>query len=157
MSKLQFSPQKSLRLENVLKYKVLLDEEDMDLRVMIEQMQSYINAKGATQVGPLIQYTRTYLNEEDELDMEIVMMLQCNHYIHNVEAPYKMESLLRVKDCMYCRYMGPEESMTFAYDKINLEAFEQDIKLKGDSYTIYVDEQDDNMVIDVFMERAEDE
>ena len=157
MSKLQLSLQKSLRLENVLKYKVLLDEEDVNLDVIIEQMQSYINVKGSDQIGPLIQYTRTFFNEENELDMEIVMMLQCSHYIHNVEPPYHMDSLLRVKNCMYCRYIGPEESAKFVYDKINLEAFEQDIKLKGDSYTIYVDEQDDHMVIDVFMERTEDE
>lgn len=157
MSKLQFSPQKSLRLENVLKYKVLLDEEDMNLEIMIEQMQSYINVKGAAQIGPLIQYTRTFVNEENELDMEIIMLLQCNHFIHNVEPPYQMESVLRVKNCMYCRYTGPGEKMKFAFDKINLEAFEEDIELKGDSYTIYVDEQDGDMTVDVFMERVEHE
>jgi hypothetical protein len=34
---------------------------------------------------------------------------------------------------MYCRYIGPEEKLKFAYDKILLTAFEEDIPLKGDS------------------------
>lgn len=40
--------------------------------------------------------------------------------------------------------------------KINLEAFEKDISLKGDSYTIFVDrnEEDETITADVFMERA---
>ena len=109
------------------------------------------------QIGPLIQYTRTQLNEKGELDMEIIMMLQCNNYIHSVEQPYFMESVIRVQNALYCRYHGPEQSLKFAYDKIQLEAFENDIPLKGDSYTIFVDrnEEDETITADVFMERAD--
>ncbi len=43
------------------------------------------------------------------------------------------------------------------YDKIQLEAFENDIPLKGDSYTIFVDRDEENETItaDVFMERTD--
>lgn len=159
MKKLQFNENKTLKLTNVLKYKILIDEEDFDFNVAIEQMQSYIKTKGAMQIGPLIQYTRTFLNENGELDMEIIMMLQCNNYIHSVEQPYSMESLVRVSDALYCRYNGPEQSMKFAYDKINLEAFENDIKLQDCSYTIFVDnnQEEDSMIADVFIPRAEKE
>lgn len=85
MAKIQFNENKTLKLTNVLKHKILLDEEDFDFNVAFEQMQYYIKTKGAMQIGPLIQYTRTFLNENNELDMEIIMMLQCNNYIHNVE------------------------------------------------------------------------
>ena len=156
MSKLQFSESKTLKLTNVLKYKILLNEEDFDFKVAIEQMKSYIKTKGAMQIGPLIQYTRTYLNENNELDMEIIMMMQCNNFIHSVEQPYSMESLIRVPDAMYCRYRGPEMSLKFAYDKINLEAFEQDIKLADNSYTIFVDnnEEEGIMTADVFIPKV---
>lgn len=55
MNKLQFHNNKVLKLTNVLKYKILIDEESFDLNVAIEQMQSYIKIKGAMQVGLLIQ------------------------------------------------------------------------------------------------------
>ena len=159
MNKLQFNESKTLKLTNVLKYKILVNEEDFDFNVAIEQMQTYIKTKGAMQVGPLIQYTRTFLNENNELDMEVIMMLQCNNYIHTVEAPYSMESVIRVPDAMYCRYTGPEMTLKFAYDKINLEAFEQDIKLANYSYMIFVDNnvEEEIMIADVFVPKAEKE
>ena len=157
MGKLQFSESKTLKLTNVLKYKILLEEEDFDFNVAIQQMQSYIKTKGAVQVGPLIQYTRTFVNENNELDMEIIMMLQCNNYIHSVEQPYGMDSLIRIPNALYCRYMGPENSLKFAYDKINLEAFENDVKLADYNYTIFVDnnEEEDIMIADVFVPKEE--
>lgn len=156
MSKLQFHENKVLKLTNILKYKILL-EEGFDFNVAIEQMQSYIRTKGAMQIGPLIQYTRAFLNDNNEMDMEIVMMLQCNNYIHSVESPYSMESVIRVPNALYCRYTGPETSLKFAYDKINVEAFEQDIKLADCNYTIFLDnnQEEDITIADVFVPRAE--
>lgn len=157
MDKLQYHSNKTLKLTNVLKYKMLIHEEDFDFNVAIEQMQSYIKTKGAMQIGPLIQYTRTFLNENDEMDMEIIMMLQCNNFIHSVEAPYSMESIIRVPNALYCRYIGPESKLNFAYDKIGVEAFEEDIKLDDCNYTIFVDsrEEEDIIVADVFIPRSE--
>jgi hypothetical protein len=59
---------------------------------------------------------------------------------------------------MYVRYTGPEEKLKFAYDKIALTAFEDDIPLKGDSYTMFVDrnEEEDTIVAEVFMPKAEE-
>lgn len=157
MNKLQFSNSKTLKLTNVLKYKILISDENFDLNASIEQMQSYIKTKGAIQIGPLIQYTQTFINDSGELDMDIIMMLQCNNYIHNVEQPYSMESVIRVPNALYCRYTGPESSLKFAYDKIQLEAFEQDIKLDDCNYTIFVDnnEEDDVMIADVFIPKSD--
>ncbi len=58
-----------------------------------------------------------------------------------------MEAVIRVTDCMYCRYHGPEEKMKFAYDKIGVEAFENDIELNGENYTIMVDQNEEDETI----------
>lgn len=158
MGKLQFNMDKTLKLQNVLTGKIDLENQDMDFAIIVEKMQSYIKVKGATQIGPLIQRTRTFINDDEELDMEIILMLQCNNFIHSVEKPYTMESLVRVTDCMYCRYMGPEEQLKIAYDKINVEAFENDIDLAGESYTVFVDsnEEEGTIVADVFMPKKKE-
>lgn len=157
MKKITTSPSKTLKLTNVLMMWCQLQDEDFDFNIAIEQMQSFIRSKGAMQIGPLIQYTSSYLNEAGEVDIDIRLLLQCNNYIHSVEQPYTMESVLRIPNCMYCRYIGPEDKLKFAYDKIQLEAFENDIPLKGDSYTIFVnrDEENETITADVFMERAD--
>lgn len=157
MNKIFINQSKIMKLSNILKFKCLLQDENFDFNIAISQIQSYIKVKGATQIGPLIQYTRPFLNEAQEYQIEMILMLQCNNFIHSVEEPYFMESVLRVTDCMYCRYTGPEEKLKFAYDKLNLEAFENDIPLKGESYTIFVNhnEEENTMIADVFMPRAD--
>ena len=76
MNKIQFNQSKILKLTNVLKNTLLLNDENFNLNVVIEQMQSYIKTKGAKQIGPLIQYTRVFTNENNEVEMEIVLMSQ---------------------------------------------------------------------------------
>lgn len=155
MGKICLSRSRILKLTNVLIYRINTTDEQLQLEV--EKMQSYIRVKGTKQVGPLVQYMNTYIDEDGEINIEITLLLQCNSYIHNTDHPYYMESVLKINNCMYCRYIGPEEQICFAYDKIKLEAFEEDIPLKGDSYTIFVDRDEENETItaDVFMERAD--
>ena len=155
MNKIVTNKSKILKLVNVLTYKCLLQDEDFDFQIAVEQMESYIRTKGAMQIGPLIQYTDVKVDEAGEMDMEVVLMLQSNNYIHSVEPPYSMESVIRIPDCMYCRYTGPEEKLKFAYDKINLEAFEEDIELQPCNYTVFVDsnEEKETIIADVFVPR----
>ncbi len=156
MEKLKFSNSKTLKLTNVLRYKVLFQDENLELQTVIEQMQSYIRTKGARQIGPLIQYTKVFL-EGAECRFEMDMMLQCDKFLHNVEQPYIMDSVIRVPDALYCRYTGSENTLKFAYDKINVEAFENDIKLGDCNYTIFVDKnvEEDVLIADVFVPKAE--
>lgn len=156
MSKLQYNPNKILKISNVL-ILLLEDSEISELSTVVQQIENYIKSKGSQPIGPLIQYTSTKVNEQGELDLVIKLMRQSSNFINNVEPPYQMKSVLRIKDCMYVRYTGPESKLKFAYDKINLIAFEEDIELKGDSYTVFVNQVDDNIIADVFMEKVKDQ
>lgn len=154
MNKIILNKNKVLKLSNVLGMAIQVDKSN-NFNINIEQMQNYLKRSGAVSIGPLIQYVSTFVNENGELDIEIKLLLQSNYYIKNVQPPYQMERVICVKNCMYVRYQGEENKLKFAYDKINLTAFEEDIPLKGDSYTIFVDQQDDQIIADVFMERAD--
>jgi hypothetical protein len=154
--KIQTNYNKTLKLTNVLIKKVdLKGNKGIDKEVL--QMENYLKNKGAQPIGPLIQYTDVEAGNTNEVKIVVKLMRQSNTFMHNIEAPYKMESVIRVKNCMYARYNGEESKLKFAYDKINLIAFEEDIPLKGDSYTIFVNSNDDNLIADVFMERADNE
>ena len=155
MSKIHFNEKKTIKLQNALIYRLDLKEEKVD--IILERMQLYIKMKGAMQIGPLIQYTSPYINKNGEMDIDIYIILQCNTYMHNIEQPYRMETMLRISNCMYCRYIGPEDKLKFAYDKILLEAFENDIELEDCNYTIFVDrnEEEETIVADVFIPRKD--
>ncbi|NLD51156.1 MAG: hypothetical protein GX660_28815 [Clostridiaceae bacterium] len=154
--KIQINNNKTLKLTNVLINEVDLQESD-GLEKEIFKMENYIKNKGAMPIGPLIQYTKIEHDGINEPKVVIKLLRQSNTYLHSVDNPYNMESVIRVTNCMYARFIGEEDKLKFAYDKINLTAFEEDIPLKGDSYTIFVDNADGRVTADVFMERADDE
>ena len=83
---------------------------------------------------------------------ELYMMQQATQMIPNMEPGYHMDAVLRVKNCLYSHYTGPMSHSQLATAKLQIMAFENDIKLTGDCYTIYVNQDDDDGVIDVFME-----
>ena len=156
MDKFTFNYDKTLKLTNALITEISEDDFE-NLNLVVEKMDNYIKSKGYAPIGPLIQYSGIKTNEYGDIDIVIKLIRQSSNYINHSDAQYKCESILRIKNCMYVRYTGPESSLKFAYDKINLTAFEEDIKLKGDSYTVLVNQIDDDIIADVFMERAEDE
>jgi len=156
MGKFDLNYEKTLKLTNAVIVQIG-EQEFENLNLVVEKMENYIKAKGYMPIGPLIQYSSPKINESGELDIIVKLIRQSSQFINHTEEPYKCQSVLRVKNCMYVRYTGPESMLKFAYDKIHLTAFEEDIKLKGDSYTIFVNQIDDNIVADIFMEREQDE
>ena len=150
MKKFITSENRTLKLVNVLSYQMNLEEmESMEqFAVAIEKMQNYIKVKGTKQIGPLVQYQKLSKFEENKLVVDIIFLLQCESFIHNVESPYEMKSMIKIPNCMYCRYSGLENNLNYAYDKIKLEAFENDITLAEESYTVYVNsDEEENATI----------
>lgn len=154
MKKIQIYENKTLKLQNVLINEVDIEQQELfQLDTEIEKMNTYIKTHGIKQIGPLIQHTSIYRSKANEMTFKISFMLQCDNYLHKVSKPYKMESTIRVKNCLYAKYIGPEDKIKYAYDKMGVYAFENDIELDGSNYTIYVssNKEDETMLTDIFM------
>ena len=154
---------KSLRLENVLinnivdtlAYSGKNDREanPISLEIEVEKMINEIKIKGANKIGPVIQYSGS-LEKGGKLEINVALMLQADRFINNLQFPYIMESCIKVKDCMYTRFKGLEDDLQYAYQKIQVEAYENDIKLKDSCYTIFLDsDETGNVIVDVFVEK----
>lgn len=151
MGVIPVSENKTLKLTNVLSRRIQ-PEEMQNLHLVVTQMQNYIKSHGAMPVGPLIQYTAIPPENNGTQQPELRIMSQANQIIVNLEPQYHMDAILRVKNCLYGHFVGPAEKLTLVYNKMNVVAYEQDIKLTGNTYTIYVKQDSDEMVTDVFME-----
>lgn len=156
MGKLIYYQDKTLKLVNVLQYKVLLNTDEIELQTTIEQMQAYIRKKRLKQIGPLIHYSKAYLDDCGEVIMDYYLMVQCDKTVDKIEEPYSMEKTIRVPNALYCRYIGPEEKMNIAFEKIHVEAFEQDIELANCQYTVILDNnvEEDIFMADIFVPRV---
>lgn len=153
MPKLEVSYLKTLKLTNALM--VNMTAEDMQDMAFAAKMENYIKSKGYQPIGPLVQYTGAQQNENGEPELVIQMLRQANGFINHTEPPYIMESVLRVPDCLYVRFVGPQEKIGVAYNKLTVTAYEEDIPLVGSSYTVFVDQlENEDIVADIFMEKA---
>lgn len=142
---------KILKLNNVL-IREINESELMDVNQISYMMDSYIKSKGNSPLGPMINYTFAEGDEKGQIKIKLKFITQLKNPINNVEKPYEFKSQVRVTNCLFARFTEKEENLQYAYSKLNLYAFEKDIKLKGDSYTVFVNKDEDKIVADVFME-----
>ena len=149
MNEIKVAENKTLKLTNVLSHEVQPTEMG-NMQLVLTQMQNFMKSNGAQPIGPLVQAIKPGTGP-DQLP-EMYMMQQATQMIPNMEPGYHMDAVLRVKNCLYAHYTGPMSHNQLATAKLQIMAFENDIKLTGDNYTIYVNQDDDDAVIDVFME-----
>ena len=142
---------KVLKLNTVLTREIS-ENEFMEIDKVAYMMESYIKSKGNSILGPMINYTTVEADENGQVKMILKLMFQLKSPIHNVETPYVLKNQIRVTNCLFARFSEKEENLQFAYSKLQLYAFENDIKLKGDTYTVFVENKDSKMIADVFME-----
>ena len=149
MREIQVAENKTLKLTNVLARKIDASELG-NLGVILTQMQNFMKSNGAQPIGPLVQAVK--MGTGPDHVPELYMMQQATQMITQMEPGYHMDAVLRVKNCLYAHYTGPLSQSQLASSKLQIHAFENDIKMTGSSYTIYVNQDDDDAVVDVFME-----
>jgi len=153
IEKIMVRENKTLKLKNVL-IREVSENELIDIERISYMMDSYIKSKGATTIGPMINYSGFETDENGEAKIKIKLMVQLKNLIHKVEQPYSIKPQIRITNCLFARFTEKEENLQYAYQKLGVYAFENDIKLKGDSYTVFVKQEEENIVADVFMERG---
>ena len=147
MNEIKVAENKTLKLTNVLSREIL-PEEMANMPLILTQMHNFIKSNNAQPIGPIIQ---SFAVGEDR-QMHLYLLQQATQIISQMEQGYHMDGVLRVKNCLYAHYTGPMSDSQLASYKLQVHAFENDQKLTGTSYTIYVNQDSDDAVIDVFME-----
>ena len=149
MKEIKVAENKTLKLTNVLSREIH-PEEMASLPVVLTQMQNFMKSNGAQPIGPLVQAVK--MGTGPDHVPELYMMQQATQFIGQMEQDYHMDAVLRVKNCLYAHYTGPMPESQMASYKLQVHAFENEQKLTGTSYTIYVNQDEDDAVVDVFME-----
>ena len=149
MNEIKVAENKTLKLTNVLARKIEA-EEFANLQIVLTQMQNFMKSNGAQPIGPLVQAVK--MGTGPDHVPELYMMQQATQLIPRMEAGYTMDAVLRVRNCLYAHYVGPMSQSGLASQKLNIFAFENELELNGNVYTIFVNQDDDDAVVDVFME-----
>lgn len=141
---------KTLKLNNVL-IKELSEKEFMDMNKVTYMMDGYIKSKGNSVMGPMINYWSLVNDENGNPKLIVKIIFQLKNPIDNVDQPYEYEKQIKVTNCLFARFNEKEKNLQFVYSKLQLYAFENNIKLLGSSYTVFVDKKENEIIADVFM------
>jgi hypothetical protein len=117
---------KTLKLTNTLILELSKEadfEQLANFQVLVEQMDLHIRQKGAQPVGPLIQKTEVKVSEGGEPQMIMTFIRQADTFIHHVDAPYRMESVIRETNCLYTRFIRAARPAARSNTLISLAVF----------------------------------
>ena len=149
MREIQIADHKTLKLTNVLSRKIQ-PEEFANLQVVLTQMVNFIKSNNAQPIGPMIQCVKMSTGPNPQA--EVYFMQQTTQLIPRMDPGYQMDAVLRVRNCLYAHYVGPMSQSGLASQKLNIMAFEHELELTGTVYTVFVNQDDDEGVVDTFME-----
>lgn len=150
MKEILVAESKTLKLTNVLSRRIM-PEEFANINLIVTQMENFVRSHDAQPIGPLVQHIVVTKGPKPEPQM--YLLRQANQMITRLDPQYHMDAVLRVKDCLYAHYVGPMNRNDLASQKLNIYAFEHDIKLANSVYTIFVNQDDDEGTVDIFMEK----
>lgn len=150
--KLELRENKVLKINNPIIREIPLDELS-SIDKYVGMMKNYVEIKGFKIIGPLIQYSSGIkgIDSDNNPIIENKIILQLHQSGIKVEEPYVTSDTLRVENCLFCRFNDIQDNLQYAISKITLFAYENDIKLSGESYIVLIENKDSILLADVFM------
>ena len=79
------------------------------------------------------------------------LFLQYRGDASKIPKEYEKKNDIKIGPCVYARFEGIEEDLRYAFEKISVVAYENEITLKKENYTIYVEKNDISCKIDIFI------
>ena len=116
----------------------------------IRMFNSYVKREGLETHGPTIIRTSTmFVGNENVLEMD--MMVQLRGKMENVQDPYSFSEMVRLEGYLMARYRGPMNMTDMANMKIRVYAFEKEMDLGPNTYTVYTSDSK-GPVVDIFQQ-----
>lgn len=138
---------KTLKLTNVVAIESTEYQDDENMLVQ------FVNHNSLKMIGPLVYYSSAFLDSDGEVSIVRRTMTQVGTLPTINSSHITTYSNIKVENCLFARFRGREEDLKYAFSKIELHAYENNIQLKGDSYTILLEgEEQGDIIADVFME-----
>jgi hypothetical protein len=151
MPQIECNENRVLKLVNVLSRKVP-ESEFFSQEKQVIMLQNWIKAKGYETQGPLILYSSGVkgIDSDKKPIIDSRLMLQLKQDKVRLEIPYKFQNEIRIENCLMVRFNGDAEKLSFATGKLTLFAYENDIELTGEMYMIFLKQEGNILLVDVF-------
>jgi hypothetical protein len=152
MPKIEFRNNKILKLTNILSRPIPVDEIGKSDK-QVAMLQNWIKAKGYEPLGPLIMYSTGIkgIDPDGKPQIESRILQQLKQNKIRLELPYRFDETVRIENCLFTRFNDNAENLQFAMMKSQLFAYEDDLELTGETYTVFIKQEQSDLLADVFM------
>lgn len=138
---------KVLKLKNALIREFKIDDEPLDKK--LHMFESYLKMHKIETFGPLI--IKTHIEGTETPELIISALVQVKDDNPKLLSPYKFEKELKIGPCLFSRFEGKEQFSNISQSKMQVYAYENNIILGTESYSVYKEQTEDNSVIDTFV------
>ena len=146
MKNLPISSKKYFVANNVVILR-LGDQLDAD---KYERLFKMLREDGVVFRGPRILWCKTVV-EDNLLVIQKFAVLNCNKTPSFDHPDIRFEEKLRIGPCIYSKIKCMPNQTPVVYNKISVFAFENDIKLKDETISVYLKESDTEIEMDAFV------
>lgn len=138
---------KILKLKNVLIRKFKIDNEPFEK--MIHMFESYLKMHKIERFGPLI--IKTHVEGTITPELVISAIIQVKDSNIKLISPYTFIEELKIGPCLFARFDGEETYANIAQSKMQVYAYENNLILGTESYSVYKEKNEKNTCIDTFI------
>lgn len=150
MAKLEIKANKRLTLKKVLCYEIK-DGNIENMEKELKKFITFLSVSTIKTIGPLITYsgemkidaeTGTITN-----DFSIMVQLTTEYPNH---PDYKYYEKISIANCLYIRFDGLNEELSYATSKLDLYIYENELTRKGGLYQVLIYQNEEIIKTDYF-------
>lgn len=149
MSKLEIKEHKKLVLKNVL-VKTL---DNIPIEKIDQEITKFMNELKMLKVqtfGPLVARTSgSVFHDDGTVTIDYQIMMQA-HDCMQYKNVYAVKERVEYSHSVYLRYEGKPEDIHFAYSKLDLYFYEEELISDGSMLNVFLEEKEDKVTIDFF-------
>ncbi|MFA9467321.1 AraC family transcriptional regulator [Streptococcus sp. E24BD] len=149
MAKLEVKDNKKLVLKQVICQKLHgAKVENVDKE--IDKFRQHLQLLKAQVFGPLIvKSCGTIIHDDGDITTDFEFYVQA-HNAQMYSNMYEIQDTISVPHCLYIRFEDSPEYLQFAYSKLEIYMYENDIQTDGTVYTVYIKSSAEKMIVDIF-------
>lgn len=149
MNKLEIKRNKKLVLKKVLK-KRLRGIQIEKLDVEINRFDQQLKLLKVQTYGPLVtRNCGTLIHDDGSVSMDYELYVQAEDYQQYQKYFIVVDEII-VDNCLYLRFNDSAEYIPYAFSKLDIYIYENDIPIKNDVYTVYLNGDGEKVIVDIF-------
>ena len=141
---------KVLKLKNVFSQTLVIDEKftNKPLELYYKDFIDYMKNNKIEGFGPIVVYNSIIGSDEKKMILKLLRQTKNEHI--SCVYPYEYQEEIKTKPCLFSRFNGYEKDAINQSYKMQVYAYENDLVLDIESYTISKQEED-KVSVDVFI------